>query len=116
MNGPHYPATDYNVEKSAAFPDIPVDQLLGKTDDEIETIVLQSMGLAPSDDVPDDMGRANFQPAGEVDQAALHEHVQNLIDLRNIAAIRAGRQRITATLRPPAEGAESEEPESKRAA
>ena len=110
MSSPHYQSAGYNVEPAEAFPDIPNDQLLGKSDQEIENTVLQAMGLAPSNDVPNDMGQANFQPVGEVDQAALHEYVQELIDRRNVIAIRAGRQKITETLIPPVQTITQEQP------
>lgn len=117
MESTHYPSAAYNVEPAEAFPDYTDDQLVGKTDDEIETMVLQAMGLAPSNDTQTGMEGANFEPRRGVDQVKLDHHIDELIEQRDdaLAGVTQERQSVSETLIPPSETKE-EPPESARAA
>lgn len=118
MEGQHYPAANYNTEVQDELPDIADSELLHMDDEEIRKAVLESMEEGPSNDVPEDMGRANYQPTlnaepKEADQETMEDHIQELINHRNVLEVRAGIHKIGSTSKPEND---VESPESKRAA
>ena len=97
MVSPHYPSANYNVEASGELPDIADSELLHMNDQDIEDAVLENMEVGPPKNVPEDMGRANYQPTigaanSEIDQEVAEDHIRELIERRD-ELIRAKRER-----------------------
>ena len=121
MEDTHYPSADYGMATpdTMEFPEISDKDLMEMSDEEIRNTVLEGVEEGPPSNVPEDMGRAAYQPLlgvepKEVDQSALDDHTQELIGRKNeLIRIKRERQRVEDTLETEAE---IEGPESSRAA